>query len=370
MLLHLLLLGFTLLVLYFSGSFASLYKKLFCLYLGIYLFLFTVNWVFNKNPGFWDKNYISSKYLDLTSISPFSFSGPKSNSTNGSNSNIDIGWQLGGDFVKACTKSGTDNCCTGCPKGSTGDKSIFAADNLETFKKACECKGEGKKCCEDSSEITCCNIEKHINKLKTFYVSTASGQKIVGFLPQWYTITLFQFLMAFNMSNKLVMIIALSSALSYTTDLTSFTFAIGQLIRPFKVLRVPVKEITLVISLAIRFIPSLLTETLRIVKAQSSRGIDFKNGRVRDKASAFLSLFIPLFIISMIKSRELANAMISRAYLPKAGRTSYRSYSINYPSLGLFGLVILFITMCFYFALSGSYLSTFGHLEPLLLVAT
>lgn len=272
-------------------------------------------------------------------------------------------------MIESCSAVSGKGCCR-CTKG-IGESKIFSADTVEELKKACECANQTKSdCCKDVQGISCCNLKDNLKGLKTFYVTSSEGKKrIAGFIPKWYTVTLFQFLLAFNMSNKLVMMIALSSALSHTTDLTSFTFAIGQLIRPLKYLRIPVKEITLVISLAIRFIPSLLTETLRIVKAQSSRGIDFKNGRLRDKASAFLSLFIPLFIISMIKSRELANAMISRAYLPKAGRTSYRTYSINYLSLGLFGATILFISICFYFVFSASYLSWFGPIDPLLLVA-
>ncbi|WP_258393881.1 energy-coupling factor transporter transmembrane component T [Mycoplasma wenyonii] len=340
------------------------------MYVGIYLFLFTVNWIFNKNPGFWDKNYLTSAYSDLGSISPFSFRGRQNSSSSGNGtSNIEVGWQLGGEVVKHCSAKTGTGCCK-CAKGSGGSE-IFSANSVEELKKACECAQQNKAdCCKDTTGINCCTLKNHLKGLKTFYVTSASGKKIAGFIPKWYTVTLFQFLLAFNMSNKLVMMIALSSALSHTTDLTSFTFAIGQLIRPLKFLKIPVKEITLVISLAIRFIPSLLVETLRIVKAQSSRGIDFKNGRLRDKASAFLSLFIPLFIISMIKSRELANAMISRAYLPKAGRTSYRTYSINYLSLGLFGATIVFITICFYFVFSSSYISCFGPIDPLLLVAT
>ncbi|KMZ96330.1 hypothetical protein PVNG_02468 [Plasmodium vivax North Korean] len=179
-----------------------------------------------------------------------------------------------------------------------------------------------------------------------------------------------QFLLAFNMTNKLVMMIFLSKALSHTTDMTAFTYAIGELIRPLKVIRVPYREVTLIISLAIRFIPSILSETMRIVKAQSSRGIDFKNGRMREKASAFLSLFIPLFIISMIKSRELANAMITRAYLPSADRTRYRSYSLRYSSLFWFGLSLSFIVSCYYLVFSPYYLSAAGMIDPLLLIAS
>ncbi|CCE66693.1 energy-coupling factor transporter transmembrane component T [Candidatus Mycoplasma haematominutum] len=378
--LHLSLFVFTFGVLFFSGCLKNLYKKLIALYLGIYCFLFFVNWIFNKNPGFWDKNYLNSQFYDfgaqiskIFSRLPFSSSTTSSNGS-ASGESIETGFFLGGEVVKGCIKNGaagTGSCS--CSNSGTGCTAVAVASSVEELKKVCGCcvngSGGGSSCCSNGSG-SCNSTYPGISKMKTFAVLTSSGKKYVGFIPKWYTFTLLQTVLAFNISNKLVMIIALSRALSHTTDLTAFTHAVGHFIKPLSFFRVPVKEITLIISLAIRFIPSLLSETMRIVKAQSSRGIDFKNGRLRDKVSAFLSLFIPLFIISMIKSKELANAMISRAYLPKATRTNLRSYHLYKKHLIGFSSTLTFIVLCFYFVASSYYFSPFNPIDPLLLLAT
>jgi energy-coupling factor transport system permease protein len=78
------------------------------------------------------------------------------------------------------------------------------------------------------------------------------------------------------------------------------------------------------ISLALRFIPTLLEETDRIMKAQASRGVDFEHGTFKEKIKAIISLIIPLFISALQRSEELANAMEARGYNPSAKRTRYR----------------------------------------------
>ncbi|AFO51775.1 cobalt ABC transporter permease [Candidatus Mycoplasma haematolamae str. Purdue] len=376
---------FTVSILYSSGCLRLLYKQLIALYLGIYSFLFFINWTFNKNPGFWDKDYLNGSYYDFVgrfsgifSRGLFDFQQASHHSHSGNSSgattsdSVLTGWFWGGNILKGCGNCKNCKCVGGSGTG------VVIAQNLEELKKTCGCAANGGKCCQQNGQ-NCCNGSggncqppyPDIDKVKTsVLISKEGAKKVVGYFSKWYTVTALQFLLAFNVANKLVMIIALSRALSFTTNLTAFTFAVGQLIKPLTWLRVPVKEITLIISLAIRFIPSLLIETMRIVKAQSSRGIDFKNGRYRDKASAFLSLFIPLFIISMIKSRELSNAMISRAYLPKADRTAYRSYNLDKSSLIVFSGVIFFIISCYYFVFSSYYFSPLGNADPLLLVAT
>ena len=93
---------------------------------------------------------------------------------------------------------------------------------------------------------------------------------------------------------------------------------------PLKVIRFPVHEIAMTISIALRFIPTLLDETDRIMKAQSSRGVDFKHGKLSSRLKAIVSLIIPLFISSFQRSEELADSMEARGYDPKAKRTRYR----------------------------------------------
>jgi len=79
----------------------------------------------------------------------------------------------------------------------------------------------------------------------------------------------------------------------------------------------------MMISIALRFIPTLLEETQRIMKAQASRGVDFQEGTFKEKVSAIVSLIIPLFISAFMRADDLANAMESRNYNPEARRTRY-----------------------------------------------
>ncbi|SFW06501.1 Energy-coupling factor transporter transmembrane protein EcfT [Chlamydia abortus] len=85
----------------------------------------------------------------------------------------------------------------------------------------------------------------------------------------------------------------------------------------------------MIISIALRFIPTLLDEANRIMKAQASRGVDFKHGKLKDKTKAFIVLIVPLFVASFSKANDLADAMTSRGYDPYAKRSKYRQLGIN-----------------------------------------
>ena len=93
---------------------------------------------------------------------------------------------------------------------------------------------------------------------------------------------------------------------------------------PLKIVHFPVHEVAMTISLALRFIPTLLDETDRIMKAQASRGVDFQEGKLSEKIRAIVSLIVPLFISAFQRSDELANAMEARGYDPSKKRTRYR----------------------------------------------
>ena len=85
------------------------------------------------------------------------------------------------------------------------------------------------------------------------------------------------------------------------------------------------------ISIALRFIPTLLEETERIMKAQASRGVDFHEGNLKEKVSAIVSLIVPLFISAFSRAEELANAMEARCYNPEAKRTRYKQLAWSLP---------------------------------------
>ena len=123
---------------------------------------------------------------------------------------------------------------------------------------------------------------------------------------------------------RLMIMIAISLVLTSTTTPLQLTGALEWYMYPLKIIRFPVHEISMIISLALRFIPTILEETDKIMKAQASRGVDFQRGKLKEKIRAITSLIIPLFISSFQRSIDLANAMEARGYNPQAKRTKYR----------------------------------------------
>ncbi|QSF13720.1 energy-coupling factor transporter transmembrane protein EcfT [Mycoplasma sp. Mirounga ES2805-ORL] len=144
-----------------------------------------------------------------------------------------------------------------------------------------------------------------------------------------------------------VMIIA-TSLFVITTKPILLTKAIEDLLFPLKFLFVPTHIIAMIISISLRFIPTLLDEAKRIMKAQASRGIDFKNGKLKDKAKSFTTLIIPLFVTSFAKAEDLANAMETRGYDPYQKRTRYRHLIFKWQdyviTLFVIGLIIFVAT--------------------------
>ncbi len=132
---------------------------------------------------------------------------------------------------------------------------------------------------------------------------------------------------------RLVLMIALTSLLTGTTKPLDLTYAIEWYMTPLKLIHFPVHEIAMTISIALRFIPTLLDETGRIMRAQESRGVDFKGGKLSEKLRAIVALIVPLFVSALQRSDELANAMIARGYDPRAKRTRYRTLSFSWRDL-------------------------------------
>lgn len=126
---------------------------------------------------------------------------------------------------------------------------------------------------------------------------------------------------------RLLLIITLTTIMTSSTKPLEITLAIESLLNPLKRFKFPVHELAMMISIALRFIPDLLDEAKRIMKAQASRGVDFNEGSFTDKIKAIVSLIIPLFISAFQRAEDLANAMESRNYNPEALRTRYQTLS-------------------------------------------
>lgn len=142
---------------------------------------------------------------------------------------------------------------------------------------------------------------------------------------------------------RLVLMITLTLILTSTTKPMDLTYALEWMMYPLKVVRFPVHEVAMMISLALRFIPTLLDETDRIMKAQASRGVDFQDGKLKEKVGAIVSLIIPLFVSAFQRSDELANAMEARGYDPSKKRSKYRLLKWkNRDTLSFLFVILLF----------------------------
>ena len=123
---------------------------------------------------------------------------------------------------------------------------------------------------------------------------------------------------------RFVLIIFMSTLLTLTTAPLALSDAIEYLLRPLKVVKFPAHEVSLMLSIALRFVPTLMDETEKIMNAQRARGIDFGEGNLAQKMKAIVPLLIPLFVSSFNRAEDLAIAMEARGYQGGDGRTEYR----------------------------------------------
>ncbi|OYD27187.1 energy-coupling factor transport system permease protein [Mycoplasma testudineum] len=205
----------------------------------------------------------------------------------------------------------------------------------------------------------------------------AAGEIIVGFpnyvnqqvqdQPFRVVITYQNIMDLVSLIIRIYTIILVTSLLTYTTKQIFLTKAIEFWIYPLKLLFIPVEIISMIISLALRFIPTLLEEANRIMKAQASRGVDFKNGRLKEKAKALITLIVPLFVTSFNKAEDLAYAMETRGYNPYKARSKYRKLSFKYFDYLIFiffvGLLVYFILMNIAFIQNQVILSEAGKIH-------
>jgi len=126
---------------------------------------------------------------------------------------------------------------------------------------------------------------------------------------------------------RFLLIIFVSTLLTLTTMPLDLTDAIEYLLRPLSYVKVPVHEIALMLSIALRFVPTLMDETEKIMNAQRARGIDFGEGNIYQQMKSIVPMLIPLFVSSFNRADELATAMEARGYQGGEGRTKYRLLS-------------------------------------------
>lgn len=152
------------------------------------------------------------------------------------------------------------------------------------------------------------------------HMFTAPGEHIV-FSWKFLSVTAEGIDMGVKMAVRLILLLLFSSVLTFTTSPIVLTDGIENLLNPFKKLGVPAHEIAMMMTIALRFIPTLLDETDRIIKAQTARGADFASGNLLQRMKNMLPLLIPLFISAFRRADELAIAMEARCYRGGEGRT-------------------------------------------------
>ena len=126
---------------------------------------------------------------------------------------------------------------------------------------------------------------------------------------------------------RFVLIIFFSTLLTLTTMPLSLATAVESLLSPLKRFKVPVHEIGLMLSMSLRFVPTLMDDTIRIMNAQKARGVDFGEGSIIQKVKAMIPILIPLFATSLKRADSLATAMEARGYQGGVGRSQYRQLS-------------------------------------------
>ncbi|MFD1363557.1 energy-coupling factor transporter transmembrane component T family protein [Lentibacillus salinarum] len=151
----------------------------------------------------------------------------------------------------------------------------------------------------------------------------------------------------FAISMRFFLLILVTSLLTLTTTPIEITDAIEDMLNPLKKVKFPVHELALMMSISLRFIPTLMQETDKISKAQASRGVDFRTGPIKERIKAVVPLLVPLFVSAFKRAEELAMAMEARGYQGGEGRTKLRELKLNKRDVMIFLLFILVVAALF-----------------------
>lgn len=171
-----------------------------------------------------------------------------------------------------------------------------------------------------------------------------------------FTITREGLTFAVKMAIRLSFLIIGSSIMTLTTTPTSLTDAMESLMGPLKKVHVPVHEISMMMSIALRFIPILMEETDKIMKAQIARGADFESKNLMKKIRSMVPLLVPLFISAFRRANDLAMAMEARCYRGGEGRTKMKPLVYHTRDAAAYAVLILYFAICICARAAGRYI--------------
>ncbi len=175
--------------------------------------------------------------------------------------------------------------------------------------------------------------------INIFYITGGKELLSLGFIK----ITEKGLFTAIFMAIRIIFLIISSSLLTYTTVPTQLTDAIERLLSPLKIFHIPVHTLAMMMTLALRFIPTLIEETDKIISAQKARGADFSSGSLIKRAKALIPILVPLFISAFRRADELAVAMECRCYRGGEGRTKLHILKYNARDILLMVVFVLLL---------------------------
>lgn len=177
------------------------------------------------------------------------------------------------------------------------------------------------------------------------FFTTGEGTPLVDF----WVITIYSegITRAVFMLLRILMLIAGTFLLTYTTSPISLTDGLESLLKPLRVIHIPVHELSMMMCIALRFIPTLIEETDKIMSAQKARGADFENGNLLQKVKALVPILVPLFVSAFRRADELATAMECRCYQGGSGRTKMKLLRYKALDLAAYGIsAVLMAAIC------------------------
>ena len=177
--------------------------------------------------------------------------------------------------------------------------------------------------------------------LLNLFFTVGEGEPLVD----WWIFTIYAdgISRAIMMVARILMLITGTFLLTYTTSPIALTDGLESLLSPLKKLRLPVHELSMMMCIALRFIPTLIEETDKIMSAQKARGADFENGSLIDRAKALIPILVPLFISAFRRADELATAMECRCYQGGEGRTKMKLLRYTRWDFNAFGVGVLLV---------------------------
>lgn len=176
-----------------------------------------------------------------------------------------------------------------------------------------------------------------------FNLFLTPGTPLVSFWK--LSITREGLVIACSMAVRLTLLVIGSSVMTLTTTPNNLTDGMEKMLKPLKLFKVPVHEVAMMMSIALRFIPILLEETDKIMKAQTARGADFEGGNLFRRARAMVPLLVPLFISAFRRANDLAMAMESRCYRGGEGRTKMKPLMYQKRDYLAYGCIVVYLVV-------------------------